>query len=80
VVVDYAGSLVSSDSADGQERLQELPGGEGRDQLIELGAGNLIPLRGGAARASAGEARTVALSFPADYGNEELAGARRRSR
>jgi len=75
VVVDYAGSLVSSDSADGQERLQELPGGEGRDQLIELGAGNLIPgFEEGLLGASAGEARTVALSFPADYGNEELAG------
>ena len=75
VVVDYAGSLVSSDSADGQERLQELPGGEGRDQLIELGAGNLIPgFEEGLLGASAGETRTVQVSFPADYGNEELAG------
>ncbi len=75
VVVDYAGSLVSSDSADGQERLRELPGGEGRDQLVELGAGNLIPgFEEGLLGASAGEARTVEVSFPADYGNEELAG------
>jgi trigger factor len=71
VVVDYTGSLVAADSAD----RQELPGGEGRDQLIELGAGNLIPgFEEGLLGASAGETRTVELSFPADYGNEELAG------
>ena len=50
-------------------------GGEGRDQLIELGGGNLIPgFEEGLLGAGAGETRTVALSFPADYGNEELAG------
>jgi trigger factor len=75
VVVDYTGSLVDPDSGDGQERLQALPGGEGRDQLIELGAGNLIPgFEEGLLGASAGETRTVELSFPADYGSEELAG------
>ncbi len=74
VVVDYTGSLVDPDG-DGQEHLQALPGGEGRDQLIELGAGNLIPgFEEGLLGASAGETRTVELSFPADYGNEELAG------
>jgi trigger factor len=76
VVVDYAGSLLGSDSADdGQEGPRELPGGEGRDQLVELGAGNLIPgFEEGLLGASAGETRTVEVSFPADYGNEELAG------
>jgi trigger factor len=75
VVVDYAGSLLSPDPADGQQHPQELPGGEGRDQLVELGAGNLIPgFEEGLLGASAGETRTVEVSFPADYGNEELAG------
>jgi len=75
VVVDYAGSLVESDSADEQTRLQELPGGEGRDQLVELGGGNLIPgFEEGLLGASAGETRTVEVSFPADYGNQDLAG------
>lgn len=49
--------------------------GEGRDQLVELGTGNLIPgFEEGLLGASAGETRTVALRFPDDYGNEELAG------
>jgi trigger factor len=65
VVVDYVGSV------DG-ERFQ---GGEGRDQLVELGSGNLIPgFEEGLAGAAAGETRTIDLSFPADYPNQELAG------
>lgn len=47
----------------------------GRDQLIELGSGNLLPgfdeeLTG----ASAGDERTVRVTFPEDYGQEQLAG------
>jgi trigger factor len=74
VVIDYTGALrVVGD--DGAERLEPFAGGEGRDQLVELGSGNLIPgfeeaLRG----AAAGETRTVPLTFPADYGATELAG------
>ncbi|HYM53721.1 MAG TPA: trigger factor, partial [Solirubrobacteraceae bacterium] len=50
-------------------------GGEGRDQLVELGGGNLIPgFEEALLGAGAGETRTVRLTFPADYGNEELAG------
>jgi trigger factor len=65
VVMDFVGSI------DGAP----FPGGEGRDQMIELGSGRLIPgfedqLEG----ATAGEERTVSLSFPDDYGAEELAG------
>jgi trigger factor len=65
VVMDYAGSI------DGEA----FEGGEGRDQLIELGSGRLIPgfeeqLTG----AAAGDERTVELTFPADYGAEHLAG------
>jgi trigger factor len=74
VVVDYVGSRVSED-ADGGERLEPFAGGEGRDQLVELGAGNLIPgFEDGLLGAAAGETRTVPLTFPSDYGSEELAG------
>ena len=65
VVVDYAGSVEG----------EAFAGGEGRDQMIELGSGRLIPgfeeqLTG----ASAGDERTVKITFPDDYGAEELAG------
>ncbi len=65
VVMDYTGSI------DGEA----FDGGEGRDQLVELGSGRLIPgfeeqLTG----ASAGEYRTVDVTFPDDYGAAELAG------
>ena len=65
VVMDYAGSL------DGTA----FEGGEGRGQVVELGSGRLIPgfeeqLKG----ASAGESRTVELTFPDDYPAEQLAG------
>lgn len=64
VVIDYAGRI-------GDEPFQ---GGEGRDQLIALGSGRLLPgfeaqLEG----ASAGERRTVELTFPENYRND-LAG------
>src|SRR5689334_21532410 len=50
-------------------------GGEGRDQMIELGSGRLVPgfeaqLEG----AVAGQELTVTVTFPDDYGSEELAG------
>lgn len=65
VVMDYVGSIEG----------EEFEGGTGRDQMVELGTGRLIPgfeeqLEG----ASAGEERTVTLSFPDDYGAEHLAG------
>ncbi|MGI8427747.1 MAG: trigger factor [Solirubrobacteraceae bacterium] len=64
VVIDYTGRI--DDEAFG--------GGEGRDQLIELGSGRLLPgfeaqLEG----ASAGERRNVELTFPEAY-REDLAG------
>jgi trigger factor len=76
VVLDYSGSFAGQDEGgavgDGGT---PLPGGEGRDQLVELGGGNLLPgfeerLLG----ASAGETRAVELTFPEDYSSEELAG------
>jgi trigger factor len=79
VVVDYVGSI-AREAPDGEgsetdQRFEPFAGGEGRDQLVELGAGNLIPgFEEGLLGAVAGETRTVALTFPADYGNQELAG------
>ncbi|HEV7804989.1 MAG TPA: trigger factor [Solirubrobacteraceae bacterium] len=50
-------------------------GGEGRDQLVELGAGNLIPgFEEGLVGAEAGEQRTVAATFPEEYGAKHVAG------
>src|SRR5215212_2298713 len=65
VVMDYEGSV------DGEL----FEGGTGRDQMVELGSGRLIPgfeeqLQG----ASAGEQRTVELTFPDEYPAEHLAG------
>jgi trigger factor len=65
VVMDYVGSIEG----------EVFEGGEGRDQLLELGSGRLIPgfeeqLKG----AKAGDERTVEVTFPEDYGAEHLAG------
>jgi trigger factor len=65
VVMDYKGTL------DGEP----FAGGDGRDQMVELGSGRLVPgfeeqLTG----AYAGDERTVEVTFPDDYGAEELAG------
>jgi trigger factor len=65
VVIDYEGFI------DGEA----FEGGEGRDQLVELGSGNLIPgFEEGLLGANAGETRAVELAFPEDYGHEPLAG------
>jgi trigger factor len=76
VVIDYVGSLPVEGDGEGEEpRLEPFAGGEGRDQLVELGGGNLIPgFEDGLIGSTAGETRTVALTFPTDYGSEELAG------
>jgi trigger factor len=59
VVMDFVGSI------------DDVPfqGGEGRDQMVELGSSRLVPgfeeqLEG----ASAGDERTVEITFPDDYG------------
>jgi trigger factor len=76
VVVDYVGRLPTLDEATGETRLEAFAGGEGRDQLIELGAGNLIPgFEQGLLGARAGEEPlTIEATFPADYPAEHLAG------
>ena len=63
IVMDYKGTIDGTPFA----------GGEARDQLIELGSGRLVPgfedqLRG----AKAGDRHTVTITFPDDYGAEEL--------
>jgi trigger factor len=65
VVMDYLGTR------DGEP----FAGGEGRDQMVEVGSGRLVPgfeeqLEG----ASAGDERTVTVTFPEDYPAAELAG------
>jgi trigger factor len=75
VVVDYVGSLAEGDPSGEGQRWAPFVGGEGRDQLVELGGGNLIPgFEEALLGACAGETRTVALTFPTDYSSKELAG------
>jgi trigger factor len=76
VVVDYVGRLPTVDEESGEAlTMVAFAGGEGRDQLIELGGGKLIPgFEESLLGVGAGETRTVELSFPADYPNAELAG------
>ncbi len=65
VVIDYKGSI------DGVP----FEGGEGRDQLIELGGGRLIPgFEEQLVGASAGDERMIDVTFPDDYGADHLAG------
>ncbi len=75
VVIDYVGSIASTEAGEEQPTWEAFAGGEGRDQLVELGSGNLIPgFEEALVGASAGETRTVALTFPEEYGSAELAG------
>jgi trigger factor len=65
VVLDYVGKL------DGEP----FEGGEGRDQLLELGSGRLIPgFEEQLVGAKAGDERLVEVAFPDDYDAEHLAG------
>ena len=66
LIIDYRGVLVDAEAGEDQP----FRGGEGRDQLVELGAGKLLEgFEEGLVGASAGEERSLSLSFPADYGN-----------
>jgi trigger factor len=65
VVVDFTGSI------DGEP----FEGGEARGQMLELGAGRLVPgFEEQLVGASAEEEREVRVTFPDDYGAEHLAG------
>lgn len=73
VVVDYEGAL----SEDGGDDPPAVPASDlsGRDQLVELASGRLIPgFEEGLVGARAGEVRTVQTTFPEDYGEQRLAG------
>lgn len=51
-------------------------GGSAEDSELELGSGRMIPgFEDGIVGMKAGEEKTLALSFPEDYHNEELKGA-----
>jgi len=65
VVVDFVGRIGDV----------EFPGGKGENVSIELGAGQFIPgFDDQLVGATAGEDRTVNVTFPSDYGGSELAG------
>jgi trigger factor len=65
LLIDYRGVV------DGEP----FEGGEGRDELIELGGGRLLEdFERGLAGASATEQHTIEVEFPDDYAAEQLAG------
>jgi len=65
VVVDFVGTI------DGEP----FSGGEGRDELVEIGAGTRVEgFEEGLIGASAGEERTVDATFPEEYGAKHVAG------
>lgn len=65
VVMDFVGSLAGV----------EFPGGSAKDYSLELGTGSFVPgFEDQLIGIKAGEERKVEVTFPADYGNEELAG------
>ncbi len=65
VTLDFVGTI------DGEP----FEGGEGRDQLVEVGAGRLIPgFEEGLVGVSAGETKTVDARFPDDYAAKHVAG------
>ena len=65
VLVDFTGTV------DGEE----FAGGNARDELIELGSERLVPgFEDQLGGASAGDERTVTITFPDDYGADELKG------
>ncbi|MBV8954594.1 MAG: trigger factor [Solirubrobacterales bacterium] len=65
LVIDYEGMV------DGEP----FEGGSGRDQLLELGSGRLVPgFEEQLIGARAGDERNVTITFPEDYQASELAG------
>jgi trigger factor len=59
----------------GEVEGKEFPGGAAQDYRLELGSNSFIPgFEDQLVGAKAGDARTVEVSFPADYGVADLAG------
>jgi trigger factor len=64
-VIDFVGKLGET----------EFPGGSAQDYHLELGTSSFIPgFEDQLVGAMPGEQRTIAVTFPADYSNAELAG------
>ena len=75
VVIDYVGSIADGEAGDEEPQWERFAGGEGRDQLVELGTRDLIPgFEEGLIGAAAGQTRTIRATFPPDYGAAEFAG------
>jgi trigger factor len=71
LVVDFEGRLKNEDGS----LSEPFPGGTATDAPVELGGGTFIP--GFAEQIeglSAGESKTIEVTFPADYGSANLAG------
>ncbi len=65
VTVDYTGTI------DGAE----FPGGKGADSAFVLGEGRMLPeFEAGVTGLAAGDERTIAVTFPADYQSKDVAG------
>jgi trigger factor len=65
VVMDFVGSVGGV----------EFPGGSAKGYSLELGTGSFVPgFEDQLIGIKAGDERKVEITFPADYGNEELAG------
>ena len=69
-----SGDIIVVD-VEGRVGEQEIPGASGKDRQIALGSGDFIPgFEDQLIGASAGEHRTVSVSFPDDYGAADFAG------
>lgn len=69
VVIDFKGSIESSDPAHPGDR-DYFAGGEGRDHLLELGSGQFIPgFEEQLVGLAAGDEKVVEVTFPEDYGS-----------
>lgn len=65
VVMDFVGSVAGV----------EFPGGSAKDYSLELGTGSFVPgFEDQVVGVKPGEERKIEVTFPADYGNAELAG------
>ncbi len=77
-VVERAAALADKVNIDyvGTREGEEFEGGSAQGSDLELGSGRMIPgFEDGIVGMAAGEERTLQLSFPEDYHNEDLKGA-----
>jgi trigger factor len=67
VVIDFKGSIEDAENAGERDYFA---GGEGRDQLLELGSGQFIPgFEEQLVGLKAGDEKVVEVTFPEDYGS-----------